>query len=286
MFDLLIQNGEIIDGTGAARFRGDVGIRAGRIAAVGEVADAEAKEAIDAAGLAVCPGFIDVHNHSDGWMLKEPLQPSKTLQGFTTEVLALDGIGYAPVSDHTWREWFFYLRALDGLRMDEYRGWRSLAEFMQHVESRAGQNAAMHVPYANVRSLFCGFGRHRVDDFQMRSIRRVIREEMEQGAVGVSTGLDYLCQCFSTTDELVEAVSVLKETGGLYATHVRYKKGLYAGLEEAFEIGRRAEVPVHISHLKAPSPGEIDRVLEVIDAARKDVDLSFDVYPYQPVRRC
>lgn len=290
MFDVLIRGGEIIDGSGGPRSRVDVAIAGDRIAQIGDLSGASASRTLDVAGLIVCPGFVDVHNHAEGWLWREAQRgsqddatSSKTLQGFTTEVLALDGISYAPVSEHTWREWFFYLRALDGLRMDEYGGWRSLAEFMQRLDGRTAQNAATHVPYANVRSLLCGFGRGPVDDFQMRSIRRILREQMEEaGAVGISTGLDYLCQCFSTTDELVEAASVLRETGGLYVTHIRYKKGLAAGLAEAFEIGRRAGVPVHISHLKAPSPSEIGRVLETIDQASRDVDLSFDVYPYQP----
>lgn len=283
MFDLVIENGTIIDGTGAPGTRADLGIRGELISAVGDLGRADAGARIDAAEKVVAPGFIDVHTHSDGWLLRSSHFTPKTLQGVTTELLMLDGIGYAPVNRETAREWLFYLRALDGLRMDDYSGWESLGEFMRCIEGGTVQNAAAHVPYANVRSMACGFGREAVDDFRMRQIRRDVARSMDEGAIGLSTGLDYIVQCFATTDELVEACSVVAEYGGLYATHVRYKAGLLRALQEAVEIGRRAGVPVHISHLKAPSGEQADKVLEYIDTvARHEVEFSFDVYPYQP----
>ena len=282
-FDLVIRNGSIIDGTRQPRFSADVGIRGDRIAALGDLGRADARSTIDAGGRIVAPGFIDVHNHSDGWLLKTPHLAAKTLQGFTTEVLMADGISYAPVNPLTAREWVFYLRALDGLRMDEYDGWEGIADFMLRIEGQNVQNAAAHVPYANVRSLVCGFGRQHVDDYQMKSIQREIRESMHAGAVGVSTGLDYIVQCFSTTDELAAACSAAAEFGGLYVTHVRYKTGLLPALKEAVEIGRRAGVRVHISHLKPTSTQQSEEVLSYIDqTARHEVEFSFDLYPYQP----
>jgi N-acyl-D-amino-acid deacylase len=231
----------------------------------------------------VAPGFIDVHNHMDGWLLKRSHVPSKTLQGFTTEVIGLDGISYAPVNEQTAKEWIFYLKALDGLQLSDYEGWESLGEFMQCLEGRNVENAATHVPYANVRSLACGFGRGAVDDYQMRQIKDVVRQGMEQGAVGLSTGLDYIVQCFADTDELVEVCKVVAEFGGLYATHVRYKSGMMPALREAVEIGRRSGVKVHISHFKGADAAAVDEILEYVDKeARHEVDFSFDAYPYQP----
>lgn len=283
MFDLVIRNGMVIDGAKAPRFRADVGIEDDRITAVGDLSDAQAAAEIDAAGKIVAPGFIDVHNHSEGWLLKTPHLLPKTAQGFTTELLMPDGISYAPVDEHTAREWLFYLRSLDALRLDEYRGWKTLAEFMACIHGQNVQNAAVQIPYANVRSIACGFGRKAVDDFEMRQIQTLIREGMEQGAVGLSTGLDYIVQCFSTTDELVEACSAMAEYDGIYITHMRYKKGLMPALREAVEIGRRAGVRVHISHLKGQSAASVEEVLEYIDkTARHEVDFTFDVYPYQP----
>ncbi len=283
MFDLLIRGGQVIDGARRPRYRADVAIQADRVVEIGDLGSATAKQVIDAAGKIVAPGFVDVHNHSDGWLLKTPHLTPKTLQGVTTEVLMADGIGYAPVDENTFREWLFYLRSLDALRMDQYGGWRSVREFLDHIGGRNVQNVMAHVPYANVRSLHCGFGPGAVDDFQMRQIKADIRRGVQEGAVGLSTGLDYIVQCYATTDELVEACSAMSEFNGLYVTHVRYKKGLLPALREAVEIGRRAEVPVHISHLKGQSPGEVDQVLSYIDReARRQVDFSFDVYPYQP----
>jgi N-acyl-D-amino-acid deacylase len=282
LFDKLIIGGEIIDGTGRAQFRGDVGIRDKRIAAVGDLRDAEGRERIDASRKIVAPGFIDVHNHSDGWLFRERDFAPKTSQGFTAEVLAADGIGYAPVDENTWRHWFYYLRALNALRLDEYPGWRTLREYVDAVQARTSQHVAAHIPYANLRSMECGWGRARVDDFQMRSIARRIRNEMAEGAVGLSTGLDYISQCFATTEELIEACRVVAEFDGLYVTHMRYKAGLLPALREAIEIGRRSGVRVHISHLKAQSPQQTEEVFALLDEGRRDVDLSFDVYPYQP----
>ncbi len=283
MFDILIRNGTVIDGTGSPRRQADVGLSQDRITAIGDLSAAEATTTIDATGKMVAPGFIDVHNHTDGWLLKTEQLAAKTMQGFTTEVIMADGISYAPVNDQTALEWTFYLRPLNALRLDEYRGWRSLGDYMEFADGKNVQNVIPHVPYANVRTLACGFGRQAVDDFQMRQICGEIRDGMEAGAVGLSTGLDYIAQCFSTTEELVRACEAIAPYNGLYVTHMRYKTGIMNGLKEAVEIGRRAGVRVHISHLKGLSPDDIEPILEYIDTeARHEVDLSFDVYPYQP----
>jgi N-acyl-D-amino-acid deacylase len=282
VFDVLIRNASVIDGTGQPARQADVGIQGDRIAAVGALDAVAAAIEIDATGQVLAPGFIDVHNHSDGWLVRESNFAAKTLQGFTTEVLMADGIGYAPVSQQTARDWLFYLKALNGLRLQDYSGWKTFAEYLEAIDGQTSQNAAAHLPYANLRTLACGFGNGRVDDFQMREIQRQIRIGMEAGAVGVSTGLDYIVQCFATTDELVEAMTAMAPYDGLYVSHVRYKKGLLPALEEAAEIGRRAGVRVHISHLKGQNHGQVDAVFEFLERARRDVDISFDVYPYQP----
>jgi len=194
-----------------------------------------------------------------------------------------DGISYAPVRQHNAAEWIFYLRSLNALRQDEYRGWESLADYLGQLDRANVQNTATHVPYANVRVNACGWGRQVPDDCQMREIVAAIRQGMDEGAAGLSTGLDYIAQCFSTTDELAEACAALVPRHGLYVTHIRYKKGILPALREAVEIGRRAKVAVHISHLKGHDLAEGEQILEYIDKeARHEVDFSFDVYPYQP----
>ena len=283
MFDLIIRNGTIIDGTRKARYRGDVAVRGDRIEAIGDIGQAQAKTVIDAAGKIVSPGFVDVHNHSDGWLLKQPNFKPKTVQGFTAEVIMADGISYAPVRQDNFDDWIYYLRSLNAIRLDEYIGWESLQDYMDLLDGQTAQNVMTHIPYANLRVNACGWGRRPVDDLQMRNIKFMIRQGMELGAVGLSTGLDYVSQCFATTDELVQACSAMSDKQGLYVTHIRYKLGNMPAIKEAVEIGKRAKVPVHISHLKAPSKQEAEQELEYIDkVARHEVEFSFDVYPYQP----
>ena len=281
-FDVLIQGGELIDGTGQARRRADVGIMGEQIAAMGDLSAASAATVIHAHGKIVAPGFIDVHNHADGWLLRRPHLPAKTLQGFTTEVIMSDGISYAPVDEHTWSQWFYYLRSLNALRQDEYTGWKTLAEYQAVLDRRNVQNNMLQVPYGNLRALVCGFGRQTIDDLQRKLIQAEVRRGMETGAAGLSTGLDYLCQIYATTEELIAACSVLPQYDGLYVTHIRYKAGIIAGLEEAIEIGRRSGARVHISHLKSPRPEQSEPILKLLEQARQELSLSFDCYPYLP----
>jgi len=281
-FDIVIRNGHVIDGSGTPRIRADVGISADRITSIGDLASASAPTQIDAHGKIVAPGFIDLHNHADGWLLRSPHVLPKTSQGFTTEVIMSDGISYAPVDEFNWRDWFFYLRSLDSLRVDEYLGWKSLADYQQCLNGRSVQNNLLQVPYGNVRALVAGFGPKPLDDLQRKLIQSEIRSGLETGAAALSTGLDYLGQLHVTTDDLVHACSILKEYDALYVTHVRYKLGLLPAVEEAVEIARRSGCRLHISHLKAQGPDFIEPLLELIDKSRKEVDLSFDCYPYLP----
>lgn len=281
MFDTIIRGGTIIDGTRRDRFVADIAIDADRIAAIGKDLG-EARHEIDVSGLIVAPGFIDTHTHSDGWMLRRPSLESKLAQGFTTEFLMLDGIGYAPVNESTWPEWCFYLRSLDGLRMSDYEGWESFEEFGAALDGQNMQNSAAFLPYANVRSMISGFGPGTLDDFQRQVVTEQIRQGMEQGALGLSTGLDYIVQCFSDTNELAAVCRALADRDGLYVTHIRYKLGMVDGLREAAEVCRRAGIRLHISHLKSPHPDQTETILNLIDELGRDVDLSFDTYPYQP----
>jgi len=280
VFDCILRNGTVIDGTRQPRFAADVGIRQDRIAAIGHLENQPAKLVLDVSGKVVAPGFIDVHTHSDGLLLRSTNLVPKTTQGFSSEVLMLDGISYAPVSTQNAAQWFFYLRALDGLRLDEYRGWHSIADYMQLLHQNTAQNTVALIPYANVRALACGFGRSRIDDFQRLVIADEIQRGMASGAVGISTGLDYIVQCHADTDELVDACRAMAPVGGVYVTHVRYKLGLLPALNEAIDIARRSGVALHISHLKAVGKQTVEDVWTLLDQSSRDVDITFDVYPY------
>lgn len=281
MFDVVIRNGTVIDGTGAPAVQTDLGLQGDRIVRVGPIPDTADAQVIEATGHWVTPGFVDVHTHMDGWLLKTPMIESKLRQGFTTEVIMSDGISYAPVSQTNAREWIHYMQGLNALQQSDYTGWESLGDYMQCLDGRNAQNVMTQIPYANIRVLACGWGPAAPDDYQMEQILLRIRQGMDEGACGLSTGLDYIAQCFASTAELAEACSALAPQGGLYATHVRYKKGTLQGVREAVEIGARAGVKVHISHLKAVTPAEHEVLLDYINReAMQEVDFSFDSYPY------
>jgi N-acyl-D-amino-acid deacylase len=281
MLDLLIRGGEIIDGQKTPRYQADVGVQGDRIAVVGNLNSAEAITVIDATDMVVAPGFIDVHTHSDAVLLSTPHLVSKTMQGFTTEFLMLDGISYAPLSRHTAASWIQYLRPLDGLRFEQYSGWETIAQYMALLHERTAQNVATFVPYGNVRTLALGFGERTPNDYQLADIQGLVSQGMAEGAAGLSTGLDYVDQCFASTDELVAAARGMRAQHGIYVTHVRYARGTLDGVREAVEIGRRAGVPVHISHLKGDSEADAEAIIDYIDlVAINEVDFSFDVYPY------
>jgi N-acyl-D-amino-acid deacylase len=282
MFDLLIRGGVVIDGTGRARRAADVALRGERIAAVGKLDGAEARQTLDATGLVVAPGFIDVHNHSDGWLRKYPNFASKTLQGVTTEVLMSDGISYAPCSAAHVGEWVHYLRPLNGLQQADLAGEQTLADYFTRLDGRTAQNVVAQIPYANLRVEASGWGAHTLDDMQCRLMQYLIEQGMDAGAIGTSTGMDYICQCYASTDELADVLGAMRPWGGLYVTHIRYKLGLLPAMTEAVEIARRAGVPLHISHLKGDSTTPADKVFEFLDRAGRDVDVTFDVYPYMP----
>jgi N-acyl-D-aspartate/D-glutamate deacylase len=283
LFDLLLEGGTLIDGSGAARQPADVAIVGDRIAAIGALAPAAARRTLDARGLIVAPGFIDVHNHDEGWLLKRANFLPKTSQGFTSEVLMSDGISYAPLRPETARDWVFYLRPLDALRQSDYRGWRTIAEYLALLDRRTAQNTIALTPFANLRVLACSWRRAAADDMQVNLMRRELRAAMEEGAAGLSTGLDYISQCFATTDEIARVAAAMAPHQGVYVTHVRYKLGTLRGIQEAVEIGRRAGVPVHVSHLKSGNEREANEILTYIDqVATRDVDFSFDIYPYMP----
>ena len=186
MFDLLYRGATVIDGTGRPGYRADVAITNDRIAEIGAI-DTGAARVIDVAGRVVAPGFIDVHNHDEGWLLKTPHLLPKTSQGFTSEVLMSDGISYAPLTPETARDWIHYLRPLDGLRTADYRSWRSIADYMALLDGRTAQNTIPLVPFANLRVLACGWRRDPADDNQINLMREELRRAMDAGAAGLST---------------------------------------------------------------------------------------------------
>jgi N-acyl-D-amino-acid deacylase len=279
-FDLVIAGGHVVDGTGSPWYSADVGIRNGRIAAIGKLAKAPAKQRIDAAGLIVAPGFIDMLGQSEFTILVDPRLPSKIYQGITTEITG-EGTSPAPMSGHARDE---AEQALEhyGLKAD----WQSFGEYFARLErSGLGINLASYVGATMVRKAVIGGADRPPTAAELERMRALVREAMADGAVGVSTSLEYAPAMYASTEELIALASEAAPFGGIYATHMRSEgDGIVAALEETFRIAREAHIPAEIWHLKVAGKqnwGHMPDVIKRIEAARASgLDITADTYAY------
>ena len=280
-YDLLIRNGRVVDGTGRRAFRADVAVRGDRIVRVSNIpAAARAKRTIDADGLVVAPGFIDLLGQSEHYVLIDPRAMSKVMQGVTTEVTG-EGGSPAPVNERILKEDEPFNRRYN-LKVD----WRTLHEYFRRLGLQgAGVNLATFVGATQVRAYVLGFDNRDPGPAELEQMKSLVAEAMEDGALGLSTSLQYVPARFARTDEIVELAKVARRYGGIYATHQRSEaNSLDASLAEVFEIARRARIPTEIWHLKAAyrkNWGRMPQVLAKIRAARaRGLDVTADVYPY------
>jgi N-acyl-D-amino-acid deacylase len=278
-FDIAIVGGTVVDGTGGPRFRADVGVRGDRVACIGELSSADAETTIDASGLVVAPGLIDSHTHSEATVLNG-IDRASLYQGITTHVVGQDGFGVAPTTPETGAFMSEYLCALcDGLPS---RGL-SISDLLGEVNGRSTANVATLIPNGCVRLLVVGNSGRRATGAELVRMRDICVEGMAQGALGLSSGLDYVPSGFAGSEELAALCRVISRTGGVYVTHVRYREGLKQALREAVDIAVSADCPLHVSHLR-PDHADIftaDEIIEQLDAAEQlGVSVSFDLYPY------
>lgn len=291
--DLLIEGGTIVDGTGGPAYRGAVGVSGGRLRVFGGVEAEEgstegvvAGRRIDATGLVVAPGFIDLHSHAGLMILAEPRHEPKVRQGVTTEVVGVDGNAYAPFRSRRDLEDFLVLNAgLDG-HPDIAYDWATVAEYLARFDRRVAVNVAYVVGNSALRIAAVGWDEVEASPAAMADQRALLREAMEEGAFGLSSGLDYPPGAYASTDELAELLAEAARLGGFYHTHVRYPlgDGFLDPFREAIEIGRRGGGPVHITHFyhRATFPGTPEQMLELVDEARAEgLDVTFDLYPYE-----
>jgi len=279
-YDLVIRNGRIIDGTGSPWYSGDLGIRDGKIAAIGNFPSAKAGRIIDARGMVVAPGFIDMLGQSELTILVSPSLPSKIFQGITTEITG-EGGSVAPLSDD--------IVATDRLSY-EHLGikpeWRSLDQYFARLERQGiGINIATYVGATQVRRLVLGDADRAPSPAELERMKALVRESMKQGAVGLSTSLQYAPAPYARTEELVALARESAAFGGIYATHLRSEgDAVIPALDEAIRIGREAAIPVEIWHLKAAGKSNWGRMPEIvahIEAARRSgVDITADTYAY------
>ncbi len=279
-YDLIIRNGRIIDGTGAAEVRGDLAIEGRRIAAVGAVQGAARRE-IDAAGRCVTPGFIDVHAHDDAAVVREPAMDFKIMQGVTTDVVGNCGAGVAPANEG-FKELF--ARGFGAILGDLDLRWTTTADYFAAVDAAAPAcNVAAYVPHGVVRANVLGLGRAEPDDAAMDAMKALVEEAMEAGAIGMSTGLIYPPGAWARTPEIIELAKVVARYGGIYTSHIRNEGDrLMEAVDEALEIGEQSGCPVQLSHHKSGGvPGGTLRSLPHIAAAReRGIAVDIDVYPY------
>ena len=285
MFDILISGGKLIDGTGNPWVRADVGIVGDRIAAVGHLSSEAADRTIDADGLCVCPGFVDMHTHSDLQLLVNPTWEVKIAQGVTLEVLGQDGLGLAPITAETGGLLREQLKAWNGDPPDIAWDWRGIGAYLDRFDGNVAPNVAMLVPHGTVRMQVMGMQQRAPTLDELGAMRGLVEQGMRDGAVGLSAGLTYAPAMFSTDDELVELCRVLRPFGGYYAPHHRnYGSAAMQAYADSIDIGRRAGVPVHLTHAHLSYPnnrGRAAEFLEMIDGARAEgVEVTLDTYPY------
>jgi N-acyl-D-amino-acid deacylase len=280
LFDVVIRHGHIIDGTGSPWYAGDVGIRGGKIAAIGMLEGAAARQTVDAAGMVVAPGFIDMLGQSELSVLVNPSLPSKIFQGITTEITG-EGSSAGPLNDS--------IVAADRAGYDHYQvtpDWRTLGGYFERLEKQGiGINLASYVGATQVRRMVLGDGNRTPSADELERMKALVRDAMREGAVGVSTALQYPPAPYARTDELVALAAEASKLGGVYATHMRSEGvDIDAALDEAITIGREAGIPVEIWHLKVAGKrnwGRMPRVVAKIDSARNaGIDIAADTYAY------
>jgi N-acyl-D-amino-acid deacylase len=286
-YDVLFRDGRIVDGTGSPWFRGDLAVEDGRIAAVGAVgSDADADEEVPLDGSAIAPGFIDIHTHSDFTLPANRDAHSKIRQGVTLEVVGNCGTSAAPRYGAAARgveEWF-ESNGLGGAV--DPTAWESMRDYLDHLDGDVSLNVASLVGHGNVRAAVVGYDDRAPTADELDEMCDLVAESMADGAVGLSTGLFYPPGSFAETDEVVALARIAADHDGFYATHMRSESdGLIDSVEETIEIGRRAGVPVQISHHKAIGPdnwGKVRYTLRRMELARErdGVDVQCDQYPY------
>ena len=284
MFDIIIKNGELIDGNKQKRFTVDIGIIEDTIISIGYLRKTKATKVIDAKGLIISPGFIDIHSHSDSIAWALPNYDSKIMQGVTTEVIGNCGVSLAPCNDK-------YLSLLkqysSGIMTGSFEWvWRSFAEYINFISGKdLPLNLIPLIGHGTVRIAVMGFENRKPKLKELNQMQNLVEEAMNYGAYGLSSGLVYPPGSYSDSSELINLCKVVSKYDGIYATHIRNESNqLIEAVEEALLIGEKSGVKVLLSHHKAMGRsnwGKVDCTLEKIDQARnKGIKVWLDQYPY------
>ncbi|SCE99214.1 N-acyl-D-amino-acid deacylase [Micromonospora viridifaciens] len=278
MADLVLRGGHVVDGGGGDPVRADVLLRGAEIAAVGEVAPPPTAEVIDVTGLLVLPGFVDAHSHADGQLSDVEVASALLRQGVTTVVVGQDGVSYAPSTDQTAADLERYFSAVNGPRPAALPGSCSVGDLLDRYDTGTYVNAAVLVPAGNVRAAVVGFDPRAATPVEIERMRALVAAGLDDGAVGMSTGLEYVPGGFADLAELVALCEVVANAGAVHVSHMRgYEGDAPTGMAELRTIAARSGVPTHISHLHGPA-AVIEPLLQ--DAFDAGCDITFDTYPY------
>ena len=288
MLDLLITNAKIIDGTGNPEFNGSIMVKDNTITVERvpkQFLNIESKRSIDAKNRIVCPGFIDLHSHAGLTILDNPHHDPKVRQGVTTELIGIDGISHSPFKTKKELERYIWMDSgLNGYTSTP--DWLTTEQQLTRYDGTVAINIAYILGNSPVRVWGIGWNNRPASKNEISNMQSVIRESMEEGAWGLSTGLDYPPGAFASTDELIALSETTANLGGFYHTHTRASlksKGTYAPWEEALEIGRKSGIPVHLTHYRQPKQGEGSHIgyLALVENARDSgLDVTFDCYTY------
>nr|WP_041075423.1 D-aminoacylase [Thermotoga caldifontis] len=282
VYDVLVVNGMVVDGTRNPWFYADLAIENGKIVEVGKLGRRKAKIVINAKGMFVCPGFIDIHSHSDFSAFVNPFCESKLRQGVTTELVGNCGYSLAPLLGDALEETKQYYRDMYGVEA----GWQTVQDYLNALQdAKPAINYATLVGHGTVRKSVMGYENRKPTPEEMKKMKKLVAESMRQGAFGMSTGLIYPPGSFADIDEIVELCEVVHRYNGFYATHMRSESArLIESVQETIGIGKKSKVSVQISHHKACGEkyfGKVKETLRMIEQARVEgYDVTCDVYPY------
>ena len=285
LYDIIVQKGWLVDGTGSPRRRADIAVTGEKIAKIGSLDHEPSTLRIDASGKIVAPGFIDMHSHADFTLLANPYSYCKIYQGITTEVVGNCGMSLAPFTRGRADEVKQYLGAFLFGQVYSW-DWSSLEEFFQTLEQRKiGVNLVQVIGHGTVRVSVMGFEARAPTDTELRQMKHLVMQGMAEGAAGLSSGLVYPPGCFADLTELVELASVAAKFHGIYTSHMRGESDtLLESIAETISVGEKAGLPAHISHIKAVGKrnwGRSREALSLIDEARRrGLDVTADQYPY------
>lgn len=281
-FDLVIKGGRIFDGLGSNETSGDIGIKGNLISQIGKISAAKGKQVLDAEGMAVCPGFIDAHDHSDVGLLVNPKAESHIRQGITTVVSGNCGSSPFPVADEIYEESRSNLQEAYDLELN----WRDISGFFAQLENKKiGLNYATYVGQGTIRGAAMGFNDRPPQAEELERMKAMVAENVAQGALGLSSGLEYAPGSYALADEVTELCRAAVAKGGLYATHMRDESDrLLEAMEETIEVARQTGIRIQIAHFKVAYPRnwhKIDDALKKLESAHSEgISLFCDRYPY------